>query len=753
MPPPQIVYVVTGLGKRAMGLVENLKGKGLRILIDDEEIDKISTVYLRRARGQYDPVQVKYMNGDLHTSKAIREQYEAEAATMRHIDEFSDFEGTPKPEEEEQAEVKKEEEEDEKMADEEEEENDHPEEVRSIKKGKEKAIESDVSQAVEESEMEWTKLDLYDRIELAVEAIREYRVSIINETAYENPDVDMEIAKDMVDVPGDQDAAMMYEAAMDVMEEGKGKKRKRHEEDQSHREEFWDAWMNPRKIIQPGKKHIIEKLVTGLSSSKWATIARKEIRQGLMASKHAPICTKEGRDQRGTRQLTPITISSQSSRRSTPALEELKKEKLPDWAKVMIDTIKVLQKKVARLEGEKLAAARVKERRGMGTEEPTRGGRKRPDSNRRKEAESINENRSEPKSTIGEVKGWAASGANLTPIGGKKFEPNTSAGVEEDWKKIGEDRRKKQLERIAERREKARKKEIIVEVRKGDSNQASSEQQPLKTAEEFIQKLGLDKEQVEKTMIISDEAGTPKPLRVVFKSEEAAEKALKEKKEDVELGKRLEIKRKEEDWAGIVVYGVDTQWEGKLEELKTHIEKENNITLMKNPHWMTKNDTRKTGKKDLVIHVATRKASEAIRGIKLADGYTYNTKDIKEHHTREYIARGAAKELQCTTCCKFGHWWAMCRARRARCGICGKEGHRTDQHKCDDETCISKGWCKNHRQFLKCANCKGLHGARSKWCRERENWFMMSIGMEPEKKENKGGESSAAKVVKKTENA
>lgn len=64
---------------------------------------------------------------------------------------------------------------------------------------------------------------------------------------------------------------------MDVMEEGGGKKRKRHEEDQSHREDFWDAWMNPRKIIQPGKKHIIEKLVTGLSSSKWATIARKEI--------------------------------------------------------------------------------------------------------------------------------------------------------------------------------------------------------------------------------------------------------------------------------------------------------------------------------------------------------------------------------------------------------------------------------------------------------------------------------------------
>ncbi|RPB15096.1 hypothetical protein P167DRAFT_543409 [Morchella conica CCBAS932] len=634
---------------------------------------------------------------------------------MLHIDEFSDFEGTPKPEEKEQVEVK-EEEEDEKMADEEEEENDYPVEVRSVQKGKEKAIESDISQAVEESEMGWTELDLYDRIELAVEAIREYRVSIINETAYENPEVDMEATKDMVDVPRDQDPAMMYEAAMDVIEEGGGKKRNRHEEDQSHRE------------------------------------TRKEIRQGLMASKHAPTRTKEEREQRETRQLTPITISSQSSRRSTPVLEELKKEKLPDWAVAMIDTIKVLQKKVARLEGEKLAAVRVKERRGMRTEKPTRRENKRPDSNRRKEAQSANENKNQPKSTIGEVKGWAASGANLTSIGGKKPEQNFSTRGKEDWKKIGEDRRKKQLKRIAKRREKARKKEIIVEVRKDDSNQASSEQQPLKTAEELIRKLGLDKEQVEKIMIISDEAGTPKTLRVVFKSEEAAEKALKEKKEDTELRKRLEIKRKEEDWAGIVVYGVDTQWEDKLEELKIHIEKEK-IILMKNPHWMTKDDTRKTGKKDLVIHVVTRKPSETIRGIKLSDGYTYSSKDIKEHHTREYIARGAAKELQCTTCCKFGHWWAMCRAKRARCGICGKEGHRTDQHKCDEETCISKGWCKNHRQFLKCANCKELHRARSKWCKERENWFMMSIGMEPEKKENKGGESSTVKEIKKSENA
>lgn len=199
-----------------------------------------------------------------------------------------------------------------------------------------------------------------------------------------------------------------------------------------------------------------------------------------------------------------------------------------------------------------------------------------------------------------------------------------------------------------------------MEVKKSDPNEASSEQQPPKTAEEFTQGLGLDKEQAAKTMKISDETGTPKTLRLVSKSEEAAEKALQEKKVDAELGKKLGMKRKEENWAGIVVYAVDTQWEGKFEELKSHSEKENNITLTKTPHWLSKGYTRKTGKLNMVIHVATRKASEAIRGIKLADRYTYNTKDIKEHHTREYITRGAAKELQYSTCCKFGHCCTMC---------------------------------------------------------------------------------------------
>ncbi|KAH8144908.1 uncharacterized protein LAJ45_11114 [Morchella importuna] len=89
-------------------------------------------------------------------------------------------------------------------------------------------------------------------------------------------------------------------------------------------------------------------------------------------------------------------------------------------------------------------------------------------------------------------------------------------------------------------------------------------------------------------MKISDETGTPKTLRLVSKSEEAAEKALQEKKVDAELGKKLGMKRKEENWAGIVVYAVDTQWEGKFEELKSHSEKENNITLTKTPHWLSK---------------------------------------------------------------------------------------------------------------------------------------------------------------------
>ncbi|RPB08410.1 hypothetical protein P167DRAFT_578372 [Morchella conica CCBAS932] len=351
MQPQKFVYVVIWLGKQALRLVENHKSKGIRILMHDEEIDKISTVYQRQSTGQYDPVQVKQMNGDLHTPKAIWEEYEAEVAMMRHIYEFSSFEGTPKLEENKQVEIKVDEE-DEKMTDGEEEDNDSPKE---------------------------TKLDLYDRIELAVEAIQEYSVSIINETAYKNPAIDMETAKDMVDVPGDQDADMMYQTAMNIIEEVGGEKEKEVRRRLEPQRRVLGRVDEPEKDYTTNKNTYHRKIVYGIK-------------------------LKEEQSPRGTKQLMPITISSQSSSRSTPALEELKNEKLPDWAMAMIDTFKALQKKVARVEREKLAAARVKERKGAKTEEPARENR-RADSNRKNQAERATENKNEHRSTIDEVNG------------------------------------------------------------------------------------------------------------------------------------------------------------------------------------------------------------------------------------------------------------------------------------------------------------------------------------------------------------
>jgi hypothetical protein len=115
----------------------------------------------------------------------------------------------------------------------------------------------------------------------------------------------------------------------------------------------------------------------------------------------------------------------------------------------------------------------------------------------------------------------------------------------------------------------------------------------------------------------------------------------------------------------VVVYGVSTEWNDKLSELKEHIQRENGVMLSRTPNWLTREDTKKRGTLYIVIHVATRQISETLlaRDVKLADGYTYNAKDVKEYRTREYVPKAVMREVQCTTCCRFGHLYINCAAR------------------------------------------------------------------------------------------
>jgi hypothetical protein len=115
----------------------------------------------------------------------------------------------------------------------------------------------------------------------------------------------------------------------------------------------------------------------------------------------------------------------------------------------------------------------------------------------------------------------------------------------------------------------------------------------------------------------------------------------------------------------VVVYGVSTDWNDKLSELKEHIQRENGVMLSKTPHWLTREDTKKRGTLDIVIHVAKRQISEGLlaKDVNSADGYTYNAKDVKEYRIREYVPKAVMREIQCTTCYRFGHMYMNCPAR------------------------------------------------------------------------------------------
>lgn len=80
------------------------------------------------------------------------------------------------------------------------------------------------------------------------------------------------------------------------------------------------------------------------------------------------------------------------------------------------------------------------------------------------------------------------------------------------------------MERFTERRETMRKKEIIVDIKPEQLDQLNSQ---TKSADEFIESLGLNENQIAKAAIISDDKGKPKSLRVTFKSKEVADSALK----------------------------------------------------------------------------------------------------------------------------------------------------------------------------------------------------------------------------------
>lgn len=70
-------FVHTDPGKRALALVEDVRGRGLQILYDDETDNKERTeVYMRKRKGQYDVYAVNWTTDRLVTAKSLEQHHE-----------------------------------------------------------------------------------------------------------------------------------------------------------------------------------------------------------------------------------------------------------------------------------------------------------------------------------------------------------------------------------------------------------------------------------------------------------------------------------------------------------------------------------------------------------------------------------------------------------------------------------------------------------------------------------------------------
>ena len=260
---------------------------------------------------------------------------------------------------------------------------------------------------------------------------------------------------------------------------------------------------------------------------------------------------------------------------------------------------------------------------------------------------------------------------------------------EEVTEKLEEERMKWVEEGIEREKRSGKVVEVVM-----DSQGEKSEKEWKK--EEIVKELGVAEGTIEKVVVNGNR------VKMVMKDNDVAEgveKAIVNRKKEIMGGGVVEVKRNEK-WVGLVVPGMSVDmWEGRMEELKSMIEVENDIKLMRMPRWLANEDRRKAlGLKSVgvVVHVAR----ESVRVKLVEEGLKYDDRIIQ---VKRYVEE---KQLVfCTKCAMVGHNWWQCERKKLRCSVCAVEGHAGWMHRCERCKVQRKG-CEHYR---KCAMCGKAH--------------------------------------------
>lgn len=96
---PMAAFVHTDPGKRVLALVEDVRGRGLQILYDDEtDYEERTEVYLRKRKGQYDVYVVNWTTDRLVTAKSLEQHHEqCMNELMRDVGDWCEYIPTPTP--------------------------------------------------------------------------------------------------------------------------------------------------------------------------------------------------------------------------------------------------------------------------------------------------------------------------------------------------------------------------------------------------------------------------------------------------------------------------------------------------------------------------------------------------------------------------------------------------------------------------------------------------------------------------------
>src|SRR5690606_32102337 len=152
-------------------------------------------------------------------------------------------------------------------------------------------------------------------------------------------------------------------------------------------------------------------------------------------------------------------------------------------------------------------------------------------------------------------------------------------------------------------------------------------------------------------------------------------------------------------WYRLIVHGISTtNYVHSMEamtQLRTEIESYNPlVTLLNNPHWLTRPEKRE-GKKFSSVSIALDNQDVAILCIN--KGLRVDMQLLKVEH---FVINRVGQ--QCSTCQAFGHHYARYPKKQPVCRLC-EASHKTTDHKCT--TCNRHGArCEHLVPFY--ANCQ-----------------------------------------------